>query len=237
MRNAIIIPIDKDEKLIIASDNSGAIGEKEMDAVKVGYDIVSYYSFRVAVMECMAAGGTPISVLLHNFCGDDEWGKLVKGVKKGLSDLGMEHVSISGSTESNFPLEQSAVGIVVIGKGKPPAQDIIHGGFEAAVIGSPLIGHEVIEQNQKVASLSIFNKILDLDDVYVWPVGSKGILHELKQINSQWSAQTSKHIDSDVDLNKPAGPSTCFIALYPSELSYSIKELTGSLYHPLNLMT
>ncbi|MGP4079491.1 ATP-binding protein [Pseudalkalibacillus sp. R45] len=236
MRNAIIIPFDKDEKLIITSDNSGAIGEKDMDAVKVGYDIVSYYSFRVAVMECMAAGGTPISVLLHNFCGDDEWGNLEKGVWEGLSELGMEHVSISGSTESNFPMDQSAVGLVVIGKGNP-AQSMLLDGFEVAVIGVPLVGLEVIEQSQKIAPLSIFKRLLQLDGVSVWPVGSKGILYELKQINPQWEVQISEHIDSDVNLKKPAGPSTCFIATYPSELRNSIKELTGTLYHPLNLMT
>ncbi|WP_261128907.1 ATP-binding protein [Bacillus sp. Marseille-Q3570] len=236
MRNAIIIPFDKDEKLIITSDNSGAIGEKEMDAVKVGYDIVSYYSFRVAVMECMAAGGTPISVLLHNFCGDEEWGDLVKGIENGLSELDMEHIPVSGSTESNFPMDQSAIGLVVIGKGNP-SQSLLIDGYEAAVIGSPLVGPEVIAQHQKIASLPIFKRLLQLDGVSVWPVGSKGILYELKQINSKWEVQPNEHEDSDIDLGKPAGPSTCFIATYPSELRNTIIDITGSLYHPLNLIT
>ena len=57
------------ETLVLASDNSGGIGLKDMDMVKTPYDIVAYYGFRVAVMECMAAGGAPISVVCIIFAG------------------------------------------------------------------------------------------------------------------------------------------------------------------------
>ena len=67
-------------------------------------------------MECIAAGGKPFSVVLHNFCGNDSWGELVKGIEKGLKELNLQDVSITGSTESNFHLQQSAIGLVVLGE-------------------------------------------------------------------------------------------------------------------------
>ncbi|WP_408006363.1 ATP-binding protein [Pseudalkalibacillus sp. A8] len=236
MRNAVIVPFNEDENLIMTSDNCGAIGEKDRDKVEVPYEIVSYYSFRVAVMECMAAGGEPISVNLHNFCGNEAWRSLVKGVEKGLSELEMDQVVITGSTESNFSMEQSAIGIVVTGRGAPTEMEVPFEELQVAVIGSPLVGSEVIEQNQKVASLSVFKRLLLLDDLYVWPVGSKGILHELSQMNSRW-VSPDLHIDSDLDLTKSAGPSTCLIVLYPPELDSHIRDITGILYHPLIVRT
>ncbi|MFL6559685.1 MAG: ATP-binding protein, partial [Bacillus sp. (in: firmicutes)] len=65
MRDIVRIPFNGEDSLIIACDNSGAIGMKEHDLVRVPYETVAYYAFRVAVMECIAAGGVPISVLLH----------------------------------------------------------------------------------------------------------------------------------------------------------------------------
>lgn len=57
MRNAVVIPLNDEESLVITSDNSGGIGTKEQDLVKVPYEVTGYYLFRVAVMECIAAGG------------------------------------------------------------------------------------------------------------------------------------------------------------------------------------
>ena len=70
-RDVTLIALNDSETLVLASDNSGGIGLKDMDMVKTPYDVVAYYGFRVAVMECIASGGAPISVVLHNFCGDE----------------------------------------------------------------------------------------------------------------------------------------------------------------------
>lgn len=56
VRDVQVVPWNQKEELIISADNSGGIGQKEADQLSVPYDIVSYFSFRVAVMECMAAG-------------------------------------------------------------------------------------------------------------------------------------------------------------------------------------
>ena len=115
-RDVTEIILNENEVLVLASDNSGGIGLKDLDMVKAPYDVLAYYGLRVAVMECMAAGAVPISVVMHNFCGDDPWNALVSGIEKGLHELGMTNVPITGSTESNFSLLQSALGMIVIGK-------------------------------------------------------------------------------------------------------------------------
>lgn len=217
MRNAVVIPVSGEHSLVIASDNSGSIGMKENDAVRVPYETVGYFSFRVAVMELMATGAFPLSVVIHNFCGDEAWGGLVSGVKKGLAEAKVENVEITGSTESNFPLSQSAVGINVIGLArKPVLQDDLPplNGWRVVLVGLPLVGMDVIEKAEFVAPLSLFKEIASLEDVYVWPVGSKGVLHELKRIIPHIDEGT---IDLGIDLHSSGGPSTSFLAIYPEE--------------------
>lgn len=237
MRDVLTIPFNGVDSLIITCDNSGAIGMKEDDLVHVPYETTAYFAFRVAVMECMAAGGEPISVVLHNFCGNEPWEELVSGIQKGLRELNLSEVRVSGSTESNFSLMQSAIGLVVIAKKSVAHKTEIpyseHLRF--AVVGLPLVGHEVIEQNIQVAPLSIFQEICRVRDVMVWPVGSKGILFEMNQMfpDQEFSQEM---VGTNVDIVKSAGPATCFIVVYHAGQEETIMQLSGGLYHPVKIM-
>lgn len=231
MRDAICIPISEEEQLVITSDNSGAIGMKDEDAVQVPYETVGYFSLRVAIMECMATGAVPISIVIQNFCGDEAWEELVSGVRKGLFELEMENIAITGSTESNFSLSQSAMGLSVIGKrsnidsiDRKDVQDM-----QVALIGLPLVGDEVVSQADRVAPLSVFKAICKVTGVTVWPVGSKGILYELERMypGIEKDRLTST---SSVDLKKSGGPSTSFLVSYPSRLEQKIINLAEEHY-------
>ncbi|MFL6558220.1 MAG: ATP-binding protein [Bacillus sp. (in: firmicutes)] len=236
MRDILSIPFNGVEDLIIACDNSGSIGMKEHDLVHVPYETTAYYSFRVAVMECIAAGGEPISVVLHNFCGNEPWNLLVRGVQEGLNELSFLDVSITGSTESNFSLLQSALGLVVLGKKStertteiPYSDDL-----KFAVVGKPLVGAEVIEQKDQVAPLSIFHEISKVNDVMLWPVGSKGILYELNQMFSK-KEFSQEMVVTNVKLLTSAGPSTCFIMVYQPVQEETLKRIAGELFHSLQI--
>jgi hypothetical protein len=237
MRNVIAIPIHHEEYLLIASDNSGAIGMKEHDLVQVSYSTVAYYSFRVAVLECIAAGGQPISVVLHNFCGNEAWDELVSGVQKGLLELGLKDIPISGSTESNFSLKQSAIGLLVLGK--KPFNKIMEFAYteqlKFAVVGMPLVGNEVIEQEDQIAPLSIFREVSKQKDVMIWPVGSKGILFEMNQMFPQ-VVFTKDSLLIDIDILKSSGPSTCFIVGYHSSQENQIKKMTEGFFHAVQII-
>ncbi|WP_255264082.1 ATP-binding protein [Peribacillus butanolivorans] len=164
MNDSLILPFTESQSLVVSCDNSGGIGLKEKDLVQVPYEVVGYFSFRVAVMECLAAGGSPMTVVLHNFCGDEAWEALKIGVMKGMDEIGLD-LSITGSTESNMPLLQSALGLMVIGKRrnervmKPILQR------EMALIGRPLVGEEVMKQQEWIAPLSLYKSLCELEEV------------------------------------------------------------------------
>ncbi|WP_270180072.1 ATP-binding protein [Alkalihalobacillus sp. CinArs1] len=220
MRDGIVIPFE-DQFLVITNDNSGGIGSKEQDVVQVPYDTVSYHAFRVAVMECLSLGATPISVIVNNFCGDEEWEELVHGVEKGMLELELD-LTITGSSETNIPLVQSAVGIAVLGKKRVHTSPLIEPGLRFAVIGEPLVGEEVMHHKEKVAPLPLFQWICKQEKVVgVIPVGSKGILYELRQLLG-YDIQEDK-VRVGVDMQKSAGPSTCFIVAYEESLHEVIR--------------
>ncbi|AYV72482.1 ATP-binding protein [Bacillus circulans] len=229
MRDVQVVSWNQKEELVISADNSGGIGQKEDDQVSVPYDIVSYFSFRVAVMECMAAGGVPFSVILQNFCGDDAWDILLAGIYKGIEELELEReIGITGSTESNFSFRQSAIGLTVLGKRPADLKDttIING--KMAIIGSPLVGEEVILQQEKVVPLAVFSRLTKVDKCRIQPVGSKGILYELGQLKGDLVQE--EEVQCSVDLLKSAGPATCFIVEYEKEVEAEIKRLTSGFF-------
>ncbi|GHH96837.1 ATP-binding protein [Neobacillus kokaensis] len=236
MRNVLTLPFEGGSFLIISSDNSGAIGMKEHDHVHVPYETVAYYSFRVAAMECIAAGGAPVSVVLHNFCGNEPWEELVKGVQKGLFELGLFDVSITGSTESNFQLMQSAFGVIVIGKKTADKKSEIQNfnSVNLAVIGQPLVGDEVIQRGNEVVPLSVFLEVSKLNGVLAWPVGSKGILYELQRMFPELEL-TKEKVESDVDLCKSSGPATCFICTFNNEQKELLNKLAENFIHSLKI--
>jgi len=229
VRDVQVVSWNQKEELVISADNSGGIGQKEDDQVSVPYDIVSYFSFRVAVMECMAAGGVPFSVILQNFCGDDALDILLAGIYKGIEELELEReIGITGSTESNFSFRQSAIGLTVLGKRPADLKDttIING--KMAIIGSPLVGEEVILQQEKVVPLAVFSRLTKVDKCRIQPVGSKGILYELGQLKGDLVQE--EEVQCSVDLLKSAGPATCFIVEYEKEVEAEIKRLTSGFF-------
>lgn len=234
-RDVSIASLNDKDDLVIAADNSGGIGLKEHDVVKTSYEVVSYYGFRVAVMECMAAGGKPFSIVLHNFCDDYAWDLLLAGIEKGLEEIGLKGtVSVTGSTESNFTMLQSALGMIVLGKRESTYVDGVS--FEnrkVAVIGSPLVGNEVIEQEKDVIPLSLFQELCELEDMVIVPVGSKGILYELKNMFDDPSIEADSLI-CDVDVSKTAGPATCVLIAFKSELEPFLQEKCEHLYHSVS---
>jgi hypothetical protein len=235
-RDVSIIPLNEKESLVIAADNSGGIGLKELDLVKTPYEVVSYYGFRVSVMECMAAGGKPISIVIHNFCHDDAWNSIISGIEKGLEELGLrDTVAITGSTESNFTLLQSAIGLIVIGKRENSYTEEIVSfkNRKLAVIGSPLVGNEVLELEKDVIPLSLFYELCQLDHVMIVPIGSKGILYEVRNMLDDPSIVADSLI-CDVDVIKTAGPATCILIAFKAELEPLLQQKCGHFYHSIN---
>lgn len=238
MRDALLLPFTEEESIVVTTDNSGAIGLKDMDEVHVPYETVAYYCFRVAVMECLSAGGQPFAVVMQNFCGEAAWTELLSGIHRGLAELELSEVKISGSTESNFSMVQSALSITVLGKKKneDAAKRSVSFNPEemgVAVIGTPLVGVEVIENESNVAPLALMKKLSARKDVLTWLVGSKGIFCELIRMLPE-IVFNEEEMGTNIDLKKSSGPATCFIIVYPKEKFGEIKSIAGTHLHEIN---
>lgn len=229
MRNAVVLPLTTDQELVITSDNSGSIGEKPQDAVSTSNTVVGYFACRVAVMECIAAGGEPRAVVMQNFTDNEAWLDYKHGVKQVLDEVGLGELPITGSTESNFSSLQSGLGLTVIGTRTIAKKSDFTGDEAFAVIGKPLVGDEVLEQPNEVAPLWLFQRLCRLDSVRaLLPVGSKGI-------SAAWREWTKRKNERDgmLDLEKSAGPATCFIIAFDRENEEKIKDIAGSFFHKL----
>lgn len=230
-RDVLIVPLNDHEELVIASDNSGSIGTKQLDDINVPYNIVSYFSFRVAYMECIAAGASPISITLMNFNGDEAWDLLLQGIDQAIRELGIDALPVTGSSESNFSLQQSATSMIILGKRSIPSESklmIKSNDYRIAIIGRPLIGNEVIDHMEEVAPLHLFQWFSEQKKVIaIQAVGSKGILYELAKV---WP-KDSFSFGSELNLVKSSGPATCFIVVYEKEFHEEVVKKAGRWLH------
>lgn len=216
------ILFNQDETIIVATDNSGAIGMKTLDTVHIDYKTVSYYAFRVAYMECIAAGGEPFSIIMHNFNDEMVWDELISGINLGLKEVGLKSIPITGSTETNFKLDQSALGLVILGKKTVQKKAFFNPeSVEMAIIGKPLVGQAVKGDEKSVAPLLLYKNISKMPEVsLIRPISSKGIKHEVdRQINQKITYPT------ELDIHQSSGPATCFLVVYDSKIHDTIKKL------------
>ena len=88
MRNALKLT----NGLVVTTDNSGGIGEKEADIVYAPNEVVSYFAARVALLEQWAAYAEVESVIIHNFSGEAAWQAYLNGVEKLLEEVGLASI-------------------------------------------------------------------------------------------------------------------------------------------------
>jgi hypothetical protein len=238
MRDVLFLPLDEEEELVISTDCSAAIGAKEADIVHVPYETVSYFGARVALMELMSVGANPIAVVLHNFVDDQAWDSLCTGICQVFDELDLT-LPITGSTESNFPTIQSAVGFTVIGKvskahkriGKTPDD------AKFAVIGEPLVGDEVIKRRNRILPLSLFRQLLHVPEIYeLVPVGSKGILYELNGLLAENGLEASR-FSCSLPLHKSSGPATSVLISFHPDAERKIKQLANGYFFPVEIIS
>lgn len=231
MTNAIILPFEADIELVIATDNSGAIGEKEADLVKTSNQIVGKFACRVVLMECLAEYAEPVAGIMQNFTNEAAWQDYEAGVREELAEAGFAGLSITGSTESNFQPLQSGLGLTLIGKREKRDRYQWTGTESFAVIGSPFVGEAVLENSGRIPSVSLLKETADIAGVKsIMPVGSKGIAGTFQQ----WTGNEIELV-SVLDLQAAAGPATCFLIAFEQETTEEVEQVAGRLFHPLKM--
>jgi len=231
MTDALIIPFSKEQELVITVDNSGAIGEKKKDVVQTSNQVVGQFACRVALMEMYAAYGKPTAIIMQNFTSEEAWFDYKRGVQEVLKDAGVSDLPITGSTESNFPGIQSAFGLTMIGIREKRERTEWPGKEAFAVIGTPFVGEEVLNHQEVIPPVKLLKEFTEREEVVgVQPVGSKGI----QRAYERWTGRGDKLV-STLDLEKTAGPATCFLIAYHEEQFEQVRRLGGELFHQLKI--
>lgn len=229
-RDLTLIHINEEQIMAIACDSSGGIGNKEFDVVKVDPETVGFYTTQVALMEILAIGAHPITVVNALAVEMDPTGQgIIRGVKKALEPLHLpEDKIVTGTTEENIAVCQTAMGMTIIGiisKDEFRKTTALRGDI-AAVIGMPKVGDEVIADGgreiltiEQILRLKRFKEINE-----ILPVGSKGILYELGEMARTGGLEFTLEKDLEVDIHKSGGPGTCAVIALNEKDYNLIKE-------------
>lgn len=237
-RDLTLIDINKSQVLVISCDSSGGIGEKENDIVKTSPEIVGYFAAQVCMMEILSFGARPISVIdALSVEMEDTGRRIIEGIKEALEPLNLDIDNmLTGSTEENFPVSVTGIGITVIGI--IDKKDIVFNkskaGLRAVLVGVPKVGDEILKNRSDIMGI---DKLLTLKEKKyikeILPVGSKGIFYELEEMARTNKLEYTLEEEIEADIYKSSGPSTCVIVSLEEE---NIEKLEKDISLPVEIL-
>ncbi|MBS4538567.1 selenophosphate synthase [Clostridium sp. D2Q-11] len=235
-RDLTFIDINKDQKLVISCDSAGAIGEKEKDVITVSPKIVGYFTAHVALAEIYAIGSSPMTIINTLSVEMNPTGKLIlEGIQELIKGLNIsEDIIVTGSTEENFSTLQTGMGITAIGiiDKKEWKCPYTPKNTSIVVVGIPKLGSEIRKGDNEIISLNTIKKLKKMEFVHeLLPVGSKGILEEVKEMARTNNLNYHINENSTIDLYKSGGPSTCLIISVNKD---TYKDLNKYIQEPFN---
>jgi len=223
--------------LVVACDSCGGIGIKEHDILKISPYYVGKLTVRVALTEVMCSGAVPFMISSGIASEMESTGsEIIRGIKDELENANLDSVHLTGSTEENFLTSMTAAGITVIGSASQNRLRFNEAkkGDKIILFGKPKVGDEV--DLEDTGFYNVIEELLLYDGVHeIIPVGSKGIEYEIQ--NAITLGGLSFFADNtDIDIKKTAGPSTCIIAICSFEivdeitLVFPSSQLIGELF-------
>lgn len=214
-----------EQKLLFATDSTGAIGSKELDLIPIDNEALGVFLAQVPFMEILAVGATPSYVFLP-ICNEmNPTAKgILSGVRKLMQELSMDPNAINGTTEENIPTRQTSAAILVMAVlEKHFSFPKANPGEGIYALGIPKVGREVLADQGEMMTVEKMRQLRKIQAVGdILPVGSKGIAYEaLEMVHSHGlSLEFQSHEESF--LSSSAGPAT--VALCSAPLSFE-KEL------------
>ena len=95
------------------------------------------------------------------------------------------------------------------------------------VIGIPKVGQEVIDDECEILNVEEMWSLINNDCVNeIIPAGSKGLLHEINQLELYNNSTVVFNDNIKIDLTKSAGPATCAILTVSENKIETMKILT-----------
>lgn len=215
--------------MVITTDNSAAVGEKEQDAVKAPDHITAKFAARVALLEQWAAGSEPEAILLQNFSGAVHWESYIAGIQELLEEAGLPQTPVSGSSETNMETLQSALAVTMIGKHVGGTDD---SDLEWLVYGKPLTGKDVLDNPGEIADLKKIRELMKRKLIHrIWPVGSKGIAAEMELMLNKNVIISAPGLDLFVS----GGPATSVLVGVREPNLKTVKEFLEAPVYPVYL--
>ena len=235
-----IMKIPTGHAIVVGSSSSGGVGSKPMDNIKISGNIVGKFLARVALMDVAATGAFPISVSITLGVEKEPAGnEIIKGIRKEIRGLGLEpNQVVKENTEENFETIQTGAGITVIGLANEDELRLVktRPGDLIIAIGVPKVGNEVIpaEARGEIANLKDVTLLAKKEFIHdIVPVGSFGISYEAQMLAYSIGRQLKMHENTEIDLNKSAGPATVVLTTIDKE---KLEELTFFIGKPINVI-
>lgn len=221
-RDVDLVPLTEEKLLVIACDSCGAIGEKELDQVKISPYYVGQSTARVVIMEIMSVGANPVA-LTAAICNENQptGEQILEGIREELVQAGFFHIPITISTEKNMMPQQTGLGISIVAIcekealriGKFKIGDIVY------AVGVPKVGDEVVQDQGEIADCRVLRQILNIQGVRdIIPVGSQGIAGECKNLARYLGGEFKSFSPLDINIEKSAGPCTSIVFTAPYEI-------------------
>lgn len=231
-RDVKIIDINSKDKMAIACDSCGGIGDKSNDFIYVDPEITGQLTTRVCLMEVLSVGATP-KAITTNICNEPypTGENILNGINKEISSNNLS-CEIVISTEKNIPTSMTALGVTVVGTihendiclGKVSSGNYIY------LLGLPYVGDEVLAHYKNLPTL---RHIIDIHSNWkaneILPVGSSGIKGELDRLSQGYSLDYKLLAEQPADIKKSAGPCSAVIII-------SDDVINEELDIPLNLI-
>jgi len=240
LRDVLVFSLDRNRVMVVGCDSSGGIGPKRLDAVKVDGHTLGKFTARVALMEVLSTGARPVCLVNTLSVEPKPTGlKILQGIREEARRAGLRpKLAITGTSEKNIPVQQTGLGVTVIGIAKRNQLRIGLSKKRNVVVsvGIPLVGKGVLSGERKglVADTTDLLRLLNLDFVNeVIPVGSHGILHEAETIAEESHLKFQLTQRLKVDVRKSAGPATVVLATLPER---RLQKVHNKIDKPTNII-
>lgn len=239
-RDLLLFEFTTNEVLVVGCDSAGGIGPKPLDKLKVDGYILGKFTARAALMEVLSAGATLVCVVDALGVEPEPTGKeILAGIRAEAEKAGLDpKLAVTGSTEKNIVVEQTGIGVTVIGAcsmgqlkiGTAQVGDVV------VAVGVPSVAGEVLEAEKAgtvaetvdVVALQKFGFVHE-----IIPVGSTGIKHEVETLAAGAKLKAKMVEQKAINVEKSAGPATVLLAALPEN---KVAELKKHLKKPVTVV-
>jgi len=200
------------EKLTVACDSCAGVGMLDSDIVNASAFYTGYRTAFVALAETLAIGSVPIMLInTLSVSGNGYGAELIEGVYKAAFEAGLENKdAITGSTEENFTIPVTSLGITVLGRMTRSLPEAVCSDCSVYLVGKPVSGKAVLQAKNEILDFATIKKLkADENIIDLLPAGSGGIASELVKMNESLKSSFIPSGSTGIDTSISAGPATC----------------------------